>query len=136
MTLISRAIAPTVRSRRGPRVAEHEVADVDVAEHVVVRAADHGIALVRGVRGQLGRLADGEGRLEEDHIGARHHDLADGTLAGREHVVDQAPLVVRQRLVRGDETTQLVLGDRFATGVGIAAEQAHEPVRRLATAAR
>ena len=104
---------------------------MDEAEHVVLAAADHRVARVRRVRRRLGRPADGERRVEEDDLGARHHHLADRALAGREHVVDQPALVGGQRLVRGDQAAQLLLADRLATGARVAAEQPHHDVGRL-----
>ena len=75
---------------------------------------DDRVALVRRLGRELDRPADRHRAVEEDDLGARHHDLADRALTRGEDVVDQAPLVRGQRLVRRDQPAQLVLADRLA----------------------
>ena len=107
-----------------------EVAHVHEADHFVVRTPDDGVA---GVRQRLRGAhcpRDAPPRVEELDLGARHHDLAQLPLAGLEHLVDQRPLVPRERLVGGDEVAQLLLRDAFAVEVRVAAEQADSDVRR------
>ena len=104
---------------------------MDEAEHVVLATADHRIARVRGVGGHLGRPADRHRRIEERHLGARHHHLADRPLPRGEDVVDEPPLVGGQRFVGRDQAPQLGVADRLATRVWVAAEQPDDAVGRL-----
>ena len=68
--------------------------------------------------GRSGPPRHGGADLEEVDLGPRHHHLAHLPVAGVEYVVDQLALVGRQRLVRGDQPAQLLLGDRLPVGRG------------------
>ena len=72
------------------------------------------------------RIVDGQ----RHDLGAGPHDLAHLPVAQREHVVEHAPLVVGQALVAGHDLAQLLVGELVARLVRVAAEQAHDSVRR------
>ena len=112
-------------------VGREQVAQVQEADHVVVRGAEHRVARVRRRAGQRGGLRDGELTVEEVDLGARHHHLVELALARGEDLVDEPPLVTGQRLVGGDQAAQLLLGDGLAVGVGVAAEQPDDHVGGL-----
>ena len=110
------------RGAAGGVVGQEQVADVHEADDVVLVAAGHGEARPVGVGDLLGRPAGGHRRVQEGDLGARGHDLADLALAGAEDLVDQPPLVAGQRLVRGHQVAQLLLADRLAADLRVAAE--------------
>ncbi len=100
-----------------------EVADVHEAGHRVVAALDHGVAGVRrGVRlgADLGERALG---VQEGHLGARDHHLAQLALARGEHIGDQRPLVVPEFGVGGDQAAELLRAHRAPARGRVAAEQ-------------
>jgi hypothetical protein len=100
-------------------------------DDVVLRLAEDGVARVRQVDHDPGRLVRRHRGVEELDLGARHHHLAHLSLAGVEHVVDELALLRRQRLLRGQDPAQLVVADELLVGVRVAAEGAHEQVGRL-----
>ena len=110
---------------------DHQVAHVQEADDVVLRAAGHRVARVRRLRGLLDRPAQRHAGLEEGDLGARQHHLAQLALPRREDVVDELALVLGQRLVGRDQTAQLVLADGLALAVRVAPEQAHHDVGAL-----
>ena len=118
------------RGAAGRVVGQEQVADVHEADDVVLVPAGDREARPVGVGDLLGRPAGGHRRVEEGDLGARGHHLADLALAGAEDLVDQPPLVAGQRLVRGDQVAQLLLADRLAADLRVAAEQPHQRVRR------
>ena len=97
---------------------------------VVLRLAEHRVARVRQVDHDPRRLVRRQRRVEELHLGARHHHLAHLALPRLEHVVDELALLRRERLLRGQDAAQLVVGDELLVGVRVAAERAHEEVGR------
>ena len=64
------------------------------AEHVVLRGPSiTGNRECRVARGEPGGLGHAQRGIEEDHLGARHHQLAHVPVAGGEHVVDELALL-------------------------------------------
>ena len=126
-------LAGEVAHGRGPAgrvVGQEQVADVHEADDVVLVPAGDREARPVGVGDLLGRAAGRHRRVEEGDLGARGHDLAHLALAGAEDLVDQPPLVAGQRLVRGDQVAQLLLADRLAADLRVAAEQPDQRVGR------
>ena len=70
-------------------------------------------------------------RVQEDHLGARHQDLADLPFPRVEDLADDVPLVLAEGLGAGHKLTQLRLGHGLTADPGIAAEQRDHQVGRL-----
>ena len=68
-------------------------------------------------------IRDGQPRVEEQHLGARHHEFADRPGAGFEYLDDEAALLAVQHGVRGDQLAQLGLGGLLPTGGRVGAEE-------------
>ena len=94
---------PAAASPRGPRSptvaavvavrADQQVTQVHEADHVVVAAVDHREPGVPGAADQSDRRGRSVMRgVQEDHLGARHHQLPYVPGAGRQHLVDELPL--------------------------------------------
>ena len=65
---------------------------MDEADDVVRRPTNDRVSRVRQVAGHLDRLVDGQGGIEEVHLGPRAHHLAHLTVGGGEHVLDDLAL--------------------------------------------
>jgi hypothetical protein len=96
----------------------HQVAHVQEADDVVLRGAGHRVARVRLLRGLRDGPAQRHAGVQEGHLGARQHHLAQLALARGEDVVDELALVLGERLVRRHHAAQLLLRDGLALGAG------------------
>ena len=93
--------------------AARDVLEVDDAEDVVDVLADDRDAAEAAAQRQRHRLAQRPPALDDDHLGARHHDLAHDRVAELEDRVDHVALVVLDEpalLGEVDEVAQLRLG--------------------------
>ena len=93
-----------------------DVLEVEHAEHVVRALPDHRDAGEAGAQEQRKRLAQQLSALDDQHVGARHHDLAHHGVAELEDRVDHLPLAgLDDRVLAGqvDQVAQLGLrGER------------------------
>ncbi|RAO51937.1 hypothetical protein ONO86_01975 [Micromonospora noduli] len=103
--------------------AQQYVTEVHEADHVVVRAVGDRVTGVRFGADQSGGFDDGQPRREEDHLGARHHHLADQTGTGHQDLVDDPTLVRVEHSVRRDQVPQIGLGDVLPAGRRTGPEQ-------------
>ncbi len=79
--------------------------------------------------GGAGGLEHRRLRVEELHLGARDHHLADLPVAGLEDVLDDATLLLAQGLVSVDQLAQLLVAHLLALGLRVAAEKPDHRVR-------
>src|SRR5690606_19457471 len=97
------------------------------ADDLVAILADHGEARMAGLDDGLDQALERLVLLEDDHLRARHHDVAHLGLRDLEHALEH------RVLVRGEQTAMAALGkergDLFAAFelVGAAVEQARPP---------
>src|ERR1700730_8204905 len=91
------------RSLATPGPGTAQVPDVHEADHVVVGVLVYRQPRMRHPRDNRGGLGDRGFRVQEDHLGARHQDLADLPFARVEDLADDVPFVLADRLGFGHE---------------------------------
>ncbi len=92
--------------------------------------SNHRVPRVRPVLHVDPRLTDRARAVERGDLGPRLHHLAELAVAEGEHVVEDPALVVREALMAGDDVAELLLAHLLAGLVRVAAEEAHDHVRR------
>ena len=118
--------------------APDQVLEVDDADDVVVVLADHRDPGEAAAQGQRQRLPQRLAALDEHHVGARHHHLADDGVAELEDRVDHLPLAGLDEVAllgQVDQVAQLRLGVERALAEAAAggervAEQDQQPRHR------
>ena len=111
--------------------ARDDVLEVGDADDVVEVLADHRDPGEAAAQRQRQRLPQRLAPLDEDHVGARHHDLPHDGVAELEHRVDHRPLARLDHLPllqQVDQPAQIFLGAgrprRAAPGRGVRAAPA------------
>ena len=81
--------------------------------------------------GDLASLGHGHRRVQEVHVGARQHGVAHLPAARGEHLPHDAPLLVTEVLVGGDQLAELVAGHLIARRGRVGPQQPQQHVGRL-----